>query len=80
VHDGIHYALGCNGNGVALMSYLGHRVARHMLGVDRDAGAFGEGEFPLSGAGIASQIAVPLGTALYQLDDLWRGRVRVALS
>jgi hypothetical protein len=51
-----------------------------MLGVDRDAGAFGEGEFPLSGAGIASQIAVPLGTALYQLDDLWRGRVRVALS
>ncbi len=80
VHDGIHYALGCNGNGVALMSYLGHRVARHMLGVDRDAGAFSEGEFPLSGAGIASQIAVPLGSALYQLDDLWRGRVRAALS
>ncbi len=79
-HEGIHYALGCNGNGVALMSYLGHRVARHMLGVDRDAGAFGEGGFPLSGAGIASQLAVPLGSALYQLDDLWRGRVRAALS
>ncbi|MBN3759846.1 FAD-binding oxidoreductase [Burkholderia sp. Ac-20365] len=79
-HEGIHYALGCNGNGVALMSYLGHRVARHMLGIDRDAGAFGEGEFPLSGAGIASQLAVPLGSALYQLDDMWRGRVRAALS
>ncbi|WP_109477417.1 FAD-binding oxidoreductase [Paraburkholderia sp. C35] len=79
-HDGIHYALGCNGNGVALMSYLGHRVARKMLGVDRDAGAFSEGAFPLSGAGIASQLAVPLGSALYQLDDLWRGRVRAALS
>lgn len=79
-HDGIHYALGCNGNGVALMSYLGHRVAKHMLGIERDAGAFGEGGFPLSGAGIANRLAVPLGSALYGIDDLWRGRVRAALS
>ncbi|MDQ7980922.1 FAD-binding oxidoreductase [Paraburkholderia sp. SARCC-3016] len=79
-HDGIHYALGCNGNGVALMSYLGHRIAKHMLGIERDAGAFGEGAFPLSGAGMARQLAVPLGSALYQLDDMWRGRVRAALS
>ncbi|WP_118182999.1 NAD(P)/FAD-dependent oxidoreductase [Paraburkholderia phosphatilytica] len=79
-HDGIHYALGCNGNGVALMSYLGQRIARHMLGVERDAGAFGEGAFPVSAAGVASHVAVPLGAALYGLDDLWRGRVRAALS
>lgn len=80
VHDGIHYALGCNGNGVALMSYLGHRIAKHMLDIERDAGAFGEGTFPLNGAGMVSRLAVPLGTALYKADDMWRGRVRNALS
>lgn len=30
--DGIWYALGCNGSGVALMPYLGHRVALKILG------------------------------------------------
>ncbi|REG51757.1 glycine/D-amino acid oxidase-like deaminating enzyme [Paraburkholderia sp. BL6669N2] len=80
VHDGIYHALGCNGNGVALMSYLGQRVARHLLGVDAEPGAFGEGAFPVSAAGIASRWAVPVGTALYQLDDLWDGRARAALS
>ncbi|HWA39244.1 MAG TPA: FAD-dependent oxidoreductase [Burkholderiales bacterium] len=29
--DGLHYLAGCNGNGVAMMSYLGHRVARKVL-------------------------------------------------
>ena len=80
VHDGIHYALGCNGNGVALMSYLGQRTARHILGFDAAPGAFGEGEFPLSVAGMASRWTVPVGTALYKLDDLWNGRARATLS
>jgi glycine/D-amino acid oxidase-like deaminating enzyme len=30
--DGIWYALGCNGSGVALMPYLGHKVALKVLG------------------------------------------------
>ena len=80
VHDGIHYALGCNGNGVALMSYLGQRTARHIFGLDAAPGAFGEGGFPLSVAGMASRWAVPVGTALYKLDDLWNGRARATLS
>jgi glycine/D-amino acid oxidase-like deaminating enzyme len=79
-HDGVHYALGCNGNGVALMSYLGQRIGQHIVGVERDLGAFGEGAFPRSGAGLARALAVPIGTALYRIDDMWRGRVRAALS
>ncbi|WP_090690351.1 NAD(P)/FAD-dependent oxidoreductase [Paraburkholderia phenazinium] len=78
--DGIHYALGCNGNGVALMSYLGARVVKPMLGLDAMPGAFGEGAFPVSVAGMASRLSVPVGTALYTFDDLWSGRVRAALS
>ena len=30
--DGIWYALGCNGSGVALMPYLGHKVALKIIG------------------------------------------------
>ncbi len=79
-HDGVFYALGCNGNGVALMTYLGQRIARTLSGPDTAPGAFGEGPFPLSPGGIARSLSVPVGAVLYQLDDCWNGRVRGALS
>lgn len=31
-HDGMHYAMGCNGSGVVMMTYLGHRIALKILG------------------------------------------------
>lgn len=34
-NEGLHYALGCNGYGVALALYLGSRVARSLLGDDQ---------------------------------------------
>ncbi|WPZ37185.1 FAD-dependent oxidoreductase (plasmid) [Thalassobaculum sp. OXR-137] len=34
VHDGVHFCFGCNGSGVAMMSYLGHRTAEKLLGVE----------------------------------------------
>lgn len=86
VREGVHYSLGCNGNGVALMTYLGHRISRAMMGfVATDSatgefGAFGEGVFPLSPAVMTSAFAVPVGAALYQLGDRWSGRARGALS
>lgn len=30
--DGMHYALGCNGSGVAMMTYLGQQTARRIIG------------------------------------------------
>lgn len=33
-HDGVHYCFGCNGSGVAMMSYLGHRSALKLLGTE----------------------------------------------
>ena len=51
-----------------------------MLGLDAQAGAFGEGTFPVSPAGMASRLSVPVGTALYAFDDFWSGRARAALS
>lgn len=32
--DGLHYALGCNGSGIAMMTYLGYQIARKIVGVD----------------------------------------------
>ncbi|PLZ04452.1 FAD-dependent oxidoreductase [Burkholderia sp. WAC0059] len=79
-HEGIHYALGCNGNGVALMTWLGQRIAPCVLGLAETPGPFGEGAFPTRRPRFAGEWAVPLGAALYTLDDLWGGRVRAALG
>ena len=38
--DGLWYALGCNGSGVALMPYLGHKVALKLLGKREGRTAF----------------------------------------
>jgi len=44
--DGLHYALGCNGSGVAMMTYLGTMVARKIAGISNYACAFDREEFP----------------------------------
>lgn len=44
--DGLYYLAGCNGNGVAMMSYLGHRLARKMIEGGRPTCVFDRAEFP----------------------------------
>jgi len=44
--DGIDFALGCNGNGVALMTYLGHQSALKLLGHQNQPSAFDSPAFP----------------------------------
>jgi glycine/D-amino acid oxidase-like deaminating enzyme len=44
--DNLHYALGCNGSGVAMMSYLGHQTARKIAGRVNRVCAFDRPEFP----------------------------------
>ena len=38
--NGVHYALGCNGSGVVMMSHLGHRTAVKILGKTNRPSAF----------------------------------------
>ncbi len=45
-HDGIDFAIGCNGNGVALMTYLGHQSALKLLGRQNRPSAFDNPAFP----------------------------------
>jgi glycine/D-amino acid oxidase-like deaminating enzyme len=44
--ENLHYALGCNGSGIAMMSYLGHQVARKITGKVNRVCAFDRPEFP----------------------------------
>lgn len=44
---GIDFAVGCNGNGVALMTYLGHQSALKLLGKQNRKSAFDDPAFPV---------------------------------
>lgn len=45
-HEGIYYALGCNGSGVAMMTYLGIQTARKIVGQAETVCAFDAGHLP----------------------------------
>lgn len=44
--DGMHYALGCNGSGVAMMTYLGRETARRIVGGANSTCGFELEDFP----------------------------------
>jgi len=44
--DDLHYCLGCNGSGIAMMTYLGWQTARKIAGVANYACSFDTAEFP----------------------------------
>ncbi|HVZ09555.1 NAD(P)/FAD-dependent oxidoreductase [Rhodopila sp.] len=44
--DGMHYLLGCNGSGVAMMTYLGWQTARKIAGVANRPSAYDTEDFP----------------------------------
>jgi glycine/D-amino acid oxidase-like deaminating enzyme len=69
VRDGVHFAVGCNGNGVALMSYLGHRTARKILGQENRACAFEQPTFPTIPLYNGSPWFVPIVSGWYHLQD-----------
>jgi glycine/D-amino acid oxidase-like deaminating enzyme len=45
-HDGLHFAMGCNGSGVAMATYLGHQSALRILGRQNRPCAFERLPFP----------------------------------
>lgn len=68
--DGMHWALCCNGSGVAMMSYLGDRVARKIL--DRPNApvcAFDGGAFPSIPLYDGRPWFVPFFGAAYRIRD-----------
>ena len=69
VHDGIHYAVGCNGSGVAMMSYLGFQVARKLLGKQNRPCAFDTGAYPAPPLYNGKPWFIPVVAGWYRLRD-----------
>ncbi len=44
--DGMHYALGCNGSGVAMMTYLGQQIGRKIAGKSNSVTSYDTDDFP----------------------------------
>lgn len=69
VQNGIHHAVGCNGNGVALMTYLGHQSALKLLGRQNRACAFDDPSFPTNPLYLGKPWFLPLVSGWYHLRD-----------
>jgi glycine/D-amino acid oxidase-like deaminating enzyme len=67
--DGMHYCLGCNGSGVAMMTYLGWQTARKIAGAANYACAFDRPDFPGHPLYSGNPWFLPMVGGYYRLRD-----------
>jgi len=67
--DGFHYCLGCNGSGVAMMTYLGWQTARKIARVANYACSFDSEEFPDHPLYSGNPWFLPVVGGYYRLRD-----------
>jgi glycine/D-amino acid oxidase-like deaminating enzyme len=67
--DDLHYCLGCNGSGVAMMTYLGWQTARKIARVANYACSFDTEEFPGHPLYSGSPWFLPMVGSYYRLRD-----------
>jgi len=67
--DGLHYCLGCNGSGVAMMTYLGWQTARKIARVANYACSFDTGDFPDHPLYSGNPWFLPVVGGYYRLRD-----------
>jgi len=67
-HDGVHYAAGCNGSGVVMMSWLGYRAALLIARANRES-AFDDIDMPTVPGYTGRPWFTPLVGGWYRLRD-----------
>ena len=67
--QGLHYCLGCNGSGVAMMTYLGWQTARKIAGAANYACSFDSEEFPGHPLYTGNPWFLPVVGGYYRLRD-----------
>jgi glycine/D-amino acid oxidase-like deaminating enzyme len=72
-HEGVHYALACNGSGVVTMTHLGRQAARQMLGRANQASAFSLLPFPTMPGYSGNPWFMPIVGSWYRLKDRFDG-------
>ncbi|WP_372624484.1 NAD(P)/FAD-dependent oxidoreductase [Falsiroseomonas sp.] len=70
---GLHYAMGCNGSGVAILSWLGAEVGRKILGKSNRAPVFDGRDFPTRAFYTGKPWVLPLVGNWYRFRD-WLDR------
>ncbi|MCK6452741.1 MAG: FAD-binding oxidoreductase, partial [Alphaproteobacteria bacterium] len=68
-YEGVHYAMGCNGNGVAMATYLGFQTALKILGRQNRPSIFDGRPFPTMPFYSGVPWMVPLASFYYHLRD-----------
>ena len=69
VHEGMHYAVGCQGSGVAMQTWLGHRAALKIAGAANSETAFDGLPFPTLPLYAGRPWFLPLVGAWYRTRD-----------
>ncbi|MBI1847707.1 MAG: FAD-binding oxidoreductase [Candidatus Rokubacteria bacterium] len=69
VHEGVHYAAGCQGSGVAMASYLGHQVALKLAGKQVASCAFDGLPFPTRPTYTGDPWFLPIVGSYYRARD-----------
>jgi gamma-glutamylputrescine oxidase len=67
--DGVHFAAGCNGSGVAMMTYLGHQTALKILRKQNRRCGFDRASFPTNPLYRGNPWFIPAVSAWYHLRD-----------
>jgi glycine/D-amino acid oxidase-like deaminating enzyme len=67
--DGLHFCLGCNGSGVAMMTYLGWQTARKIAGAANYACSFDAADFPEHRLYSGDPWFLPVVGSWYRLRD-----------
>ena len=70
---GLHYAMACNGSGVAMLSYLGAQVGRKILGGGNRVTAFDGRDFPTRPLYTGNPWFLPVVGSYYRFRD-WLDR------
>ena len=66
---GMHYALGCNGSGIAMMTYLGYQTARKIARAANYACAFDSEDFPTHALYSGNPWFLPMVGSYYRVRD-----------
>ena len=72
VHEGVHFALGCNAAGLPMGTWIGHKVALQLLGDPRGATPYDGRRFPVSPSILGYPWFMPILTTWARWQD-WRG-------
>ncbi|MGD9711315.1 MAG: NAD(P)/FAD-dependent oxidoreductase [Lautropia sp.] len=73
--EGMHYLMGCNGSGVAIMTHLGVQTARKIAGVTSDTSVYDTDEFPSHPLYNGNPWFLPLVGTWYRARDAFDRRM-----